>query len=182
MRGENQTVVASGSCTLLQTLALPLETSIEYGGPRSIVSNITAIRTASGDLLVNVDLSWFNKTSTRMAEAFFFSFQPQVRWRAKSELGAICTRNVLLVSRNTFYSVHVQKKGRLRGDDIPISVSSVLFTPPSKQVSNVSGWKMDVMSQPVDPMDVVENGTRHLHAGRCEGLARVRFADRPMST
>jgi hypothetical protein len=99
-------------CQLVTQLALDPVTVALYGGMQAIWLNFTLDAGApSAPPTVAVELQWFGKTATRLAEAAWVTFAPHV------------------------------------GAD-----------------ADAGGWRLDVMGQPVDPLDVVVNGTRHVHA------------------
>jgi len=105
---------ASNGCEFIASITLPQETVIKYGGMSSIfilyaVDTDPTLPAPS----VGVELRWFNKTSTRLAESAWMSFVPRLS--------------------NT-------------GD------------------ADLSLWKMDVLGSGVSPLEVVDMGTRHVHA------------------
>ena len=101
------------ACSLLLALALPGEAVTKYGGAGALFVQLDVDSGGSGAPGVNLTLSLFNKTATRLAEASWLSFTPNLGAGAGEEAAA---------------------------------------------------WWLSVLDEPVDPLDVVPYGTRHLHA------------------
>jgi hypothetical protein len=55
------------------------------------------------------------------------------------------------------------------------------FAPQASASANGSSWSMDVMGIPVDPTDVVVNGTRHLHCVSDRGVRQTGTGDLSIS-
>ena len=70
---------ADAPCSFLAELALEADAVTLFGGMTSIFLNVTLdAEPLAPSPTVDVALSWFNKTSTRMAEAAWVSFAPNV--------------------------------------------------------------------------------------------------------
>lgn len=103
----------SGSvCSFIAALSMPAETVSLYGGAASVFLNFTLDADATAPLpSVSIELSWLNKTATRLAESAWLSFSPAL-----------------------------------------------------ESSPDLSKWTMDVLGYNVSPLEVVDMGTRHLHA------------------
>ncbi len=65
----------SSGCQISFELALNPVSYIKYGAPQSVWLNYTF---EARSPLIDIQLSWFNKTVTRLAEAMWLSFEPIV--------------------------------------------------------------------------------------------------------
>jgi len=65
-------------CQLRSLVTLPAETGVKYGGAAAYWLTFSLAPQAAGDdaFVLGVELDWFNKTATRLAEALFVSFVP----------------------------------------------------------------------------------------------------------
>lgn len=115
---------APSVCSVLIHLEMPIETIVKYGAAQDVwVSlEVDADPTSSSPEL-EMSLMMFNKTGTRLAEASWVSFRPN-----------------LMVTGNE------RKEERLN----------------NATTNNM--WWIEVIGEPIDPLDVVPFGTRHLHA------------------
>ena len=104
-----QLLATSDGCNFVAQLELDSDAHVLYGAP-AVIEVQFAINSSpdEDEPVIQVELVWQNKTATRLAEAMFMSFQPNV--------------------------------------------------------PNPSNWTMDVLGFPVSPLQVVANGTRHIHA------------------
>ena len=101
-----------GPCGFVAELALPSDTILIYGGAASLFLNFTVDADAEAPLpTLAVELTWLNKTATRLAESAWLAFNPTLEPEA-----------------------------------------------------DMRAWTMDVLGFPVSPLDVVDMGTRHIHA------------------
>jgi hypothetical protein len=68
----------NGSCQFVLNLQLPLPTVVLYGGMKDIWLNVTVVPQIKSlpYTAFFFDLQWFKKTASRMAEATWFSFDP----------------------------------------------------------------------------------------------------------
>lgn len=99
---------SAGVCTIVVSLSMPSDTTLLYGAPSAAFLNFTL----DGNPLaptstLDVSFTWINKTATRMAEAAWLSFVPNV--------------------------------------------------------ADPTLWRMDVLGYPVNPLEVVDMGTQHIH-------------------
>lgn len=69
-----QSSARSGSCTFLSTLQMNIETTEKYGAPATVIVNVTV--PGSDGAAADIELKWFDKTATRIAEAMWMSFVP----------------------------------------------------------------------------------------------------------
>jgi len=102
-------------CQFTFELSLAEEASEKYGAPRSVFLQYN-VPGQSALSVLDLSLSWFNKTATRLPESMWVSFAPFVN----------------------------------QGD---------------------AAWELDVMGYPVDPLDVIERGTRFMHAVSDKGAS-----------
>jgi hypothetical protein len=109
-----KTGAGAGSCGFVAALALPADAVALYGGAAALFVNFTvdnADAAAAPLPWLGVELTWLNKTATRLAESAWLSFAPAL-----------------------------------------------------EPAADMRGWAMDVLGSPVSPLDVVDMGTRHIHA------------------
>jgi len=122
------------SCSLLVHLLMPIETVIKYGGSQDmwVAFEVDSNQTSSAPEL-GMSLMMFNKTSTRLAESSWVSFDPN-----------------LLLTGDRLEEEEFKEEVKRSVQDSDITLSQM--------------WWIEVIDEPVNPLDVVPFGTRHLHA------------------
>ena len=105
-------VAAGAACGFVAALTLPADAVTLYGGAAGLFLNFSLDADPIAPLpTLAVELTWLNKTATRLAESAWLSFVPVL-----------------------------------------------------EPAADMRAWTMDVLGLPVSPLDVVDMGTRHIHA------------------
>ena len=125
------------------------------GAPKAIWTEISS-PAGSQDLLV--DVTWQEKTPTRLPEAFW------LRWTPRQQAGKFSTRGGMLCPSSIARCwVAVQVAARLLPHALPSAVCSCAV--------NTSSWLLYKLGQPVSPLEVLRNGSQSMHAVGDEGVS-----------
>lgn len=127
-------VAPGGPCAFAARLAMDPVTVSTYGGARAVWLEVEVdSEPASKSPQLGVRLSWFNKTATRLAEASWLSFVPNVYTSAAAAAGGLAAQAT---------------------DGSATGLAAA---------SSSGRWWLDVLGSRVWPDDVVSFGTRHVH-------------------
>lgn len=136
---------SGAACTFASQLAMDATLILSYGGMQTVwmVTEVDVDASLPAPML-NMQLQWFNKTLTRMAESTWMSFAPNT---------------ILSSSGNNDHSTASSSSAAASSTG-----SGAASAGAAAGASSQGRWWMDVLSSQVYPDDVALDGTRHTHA------------------